>query len=221
MPRESRRTTIIPGTPHHVILRGNNRRRLFSGPRDYLRFLQMLLDAQRKYRCLIHSVCLMPNHVHLMVTADDATSLGLFVKHFAQRYAQYRNKTRNGSGKLFEQRFVAIAVTDEAQLATLTAYIDLNPVRAGIVSKDALQTYRWSTAGLHLGTERVPNALRLLWTPTSWFANLGSNDQERRGAYANLLTRVLERDEVPQINRDPASPADSRRLERPDRTRAA
>lgn len=220
MPRKPRRTTVVPDAPHHIILRGNNRRRLFSGPADYHRFLHFLLDASRKYGCPLHALCLMPNHVHLLVHCDGADSLGSFVKHFAQRYAQYRNKRRGASGKLFEERYISLPVTSEDQLATLTAYIDLNPVRANIAPGGRPEAYRWSTAKLHLGLGRVPSALRQLWVPTDWFLGLGPDELDRAEAYSRLLGDAVRRDEVPRIHQDPAVLAHGRRVERPDRTRA-
>src|SRR5581483_10875885 len=120
---------IIPGLPHHLILRGNNRRRLFSYPTEYSRFLWDMWRAQRRAPVAVHAIMLMKNHVHLIVTPPDADTLAGWVRGFAQRYAQLRNARRSGSGKLFEERFTRIPIRSERQLAVTMAYLDLNPVR--------------------------------------------------------------------------------------------
>ncbi|HEY7955508.1 MAG TPA: transposase, partial [Polyangia bacterium] len=122
---------VAPGLPHHVILRGNNRRRLFSYPSDYQRFLYYLERGLRDVGCWMHAAALMTNHVHLILSPPDRRALSDCVRAFSQRYAQYRNRRKNASGKLFEQRFAAFPILHERQLAVTTVYVDLNPQRAG------------------------------------------------------------------------------------------
>jgi len=130
MPRTAR--TILPGIPHHVILRGNNRRKLFSYPRDYSHMLHLMGRQIDTNDLALNAFCLMSNHVHLLATPAEETVLARFVKGVAQRYAQIRNRRLQASGKLFEERYYSKAIQSEAHLALATAYIDLNPVRAGI-----------------------------------------------------------------------------------------
>src|SRR3990172_625503 len=141
MPRRPRR--VVPGYPHHLTLRGNNRRRLFSRPTDFLRFLAWLAEALDETSCVLYALTLMSNHIHGIFEPPDEAALSAFVKSFAQRYALWRNRMRGGSGKLFEERFHCTIIEGDEQLAAATAYDDLNPTRAGMVA-DALD-YPWST----------------------------------------------------------------------------
>src|SRR5262245_7810080 len=96
---------IVPGLPHHVVLRGNNRRRLFSSKLDYRMFLYFAGLSLKRCQVGLHALTLMSNHAHLLVTPRHQHDLAAFVKPLAQRYAQLRNEKRNASGKLFEERY--------------------------------------------------------------------------------------------------------------------
>ena len=137
------RRLVAPGHPHHVLLRGNNRRKLFSYPRDYRRFIGYLVAATAVHDVALYHACLMPNHVHLLVAPADGATLARWVQAFAQRYAHHRNSERAATGKLFEQRFKSFVINDERYFEACTAYVELNPVRAGL--DEQLADYPWST----------------------------------------------------------------------------
>lgn len=221
---------VSPGAPHHLILRGNNRRRLFSYPREYRLFLALLERAARQTGCKVHVLCLMSNHVHLLVTPPDRDLLSAFVKRVAQRYAQVRNGSRDASGKLFEERFKSEPVLSDRQLAIETAYIELNPVRAGIV-RNAVD-YPWSSARLH-ALRDSPCVSKTLWTPSSWYEALGDDELERAQRHSEWLAEyerakvggatVQDEDDEcdwEPLAHDPPAADDGRRIERPDRKRA-
>lgn len=191
MARQSR--IVIPGAPHHVTLRANNKRRLFSYACEYHRFLYFLGRAQVATSCSMHALVLMTNHVHLVVTPPDVKALSEFVKLLSQRYAQTRNQRRGGSGHLFEERFNSVPITSERQLALTTAYDDLNPVRAGMTARP--DEYAWSTYALH--TNQVSSIPRGLWTPTHWYLELGATPDARAVGYRKWIDACLERDERP------------------------
>lgn len=176
------------------MLRGNNRRRLFSYPSDYRRFLWDLGLALRLGQCLLHALALMKNHVHLILTPIDAAALAKLIQRTAQRYAQQRNALRETTGKLFEQRYLAKPILSERQLAVTTAYVELNPVRAGIVADP--QDWPWSTYALHAGAPSV--IAPSLWTPSPWYLSLGHDALERANAYAAWVREYRERGEAPE-----------------------
>lgn len=211
----------MPGLPHHVILRGNNRRRLFSYSTDYERFMSYLARAVRKTGVKLHALSLMANHVHLIVTPADAGVLARFVKLTAQRYAQVRNLRRDGSGKLFEERYTCVPILTDEQLAATTAYVDLNAHRAHLVEDPS--AHRWSTYRLHAGLpgSAVPESL---WTPSAWYFTLGATPAARAACYRDFAAAWAAQYHavdaaLPAEDRQPALHA--RRLERPDRSRAA
>lgn len=223
------RTTrnIQPGSPNHIVTCGNNRRRLFSYPRDYLAFLGLLLHALRGTECLLHAACLMANHIHLLVTPPSVRAASECMKRCSQRYAQIRNDKLEASGKLFEQRFFSKPIVDERQLALTTMYIEANPVRAGLM--DGALGYRWSTHSLHLAipASATTNAFAGLWTASDWYQQLGSSSAARAEAYRELFSAYLGSDTTPDhahlladIEELSAS-AYGHRLRRPDGTRAS
>lgn len=192
MARIARSHMVVPGAPVHLVLRGNNRRRLFSRPLEYRFFLRQLAYVQRVIPMRLHACCLMANHVHLLVTPLNADALAAFVKRVSQRFAQFRNARTNGSGRLFEERYAAHRIRNEAHLAIVTAYIDLNPVRAGVVV-DA-RRYLWSTFAMHVGASASPSIAEVTWAHSDWHARLGVCDEDRARAYAAFADECLARD---------------------------
>lgn len=215
MPRTAR--SVLPGVPHHVVLRGNNRRKLFSYPRDYNQMLALIGQQLDRGGVTLNGFCLMTNHAHLLVTPERESILGKFIKGFAQRYAQIRNRRCRASGKLFEERYYSKAIQSEAHLALATAYIDLNPVRAGLTETG--DDYRWSTFSAHAASEPASPYLDL-WSPSSWYLGLADNEAGRATAYRAWTEERLALDEWKDVREDPAvhSGAPARR---PNRTRAA
>lgn len=210
---------MIPDHPHHVILRGNNRRRLFSYRRDYRFFLFRLWHAGRQHGVAVHTSMQMTNHVHLIVTPSTHEDLSNFVRGFAQPYAQFRNRSRSSSGKLFEERYKCIPIESDERMAVTTVYIALNPVRAGL-SEDAAN-YRWSTFRRHAGLEPSEALIEQIWSPSSWFLSLGKDDAERSAAFLGCFEDYRARDEWEDVYKDPPHPDDQKRFERPDRRRAS
>lgn len=219
MPRAPR--FIVPGVPHHVITRGNNRRRLFSYPRDRDLFIRLLGKGLRLKNCSSYALTLLTNHVHAMTTPLGESSMPAWVKYFSQRYAQHRNRDRNGSGKLFEQSYFSKVIKTEAQLAITTMYIEANPLRAGIVT-DPLD-YRWSTYPIHAGQPALSAVPIDYWTPSGWYMSLGNTATERADCYRRLFADYAKREVTPEhvdecVRFEKSGYAHSER--RPDRTRA-
>ncbi|MGB5545085.1 MAG: transposase [Polyangiales bacterium] len=216
MPRTARQ--VFEGVPHHIVLRGNNRRRLFSYPRDYLLFIRLICADVERSNVSAHALCLMPNHVHLLATPFKSDSFERFVKRVAQRYAQVRNRRYGTTGKLFEQRYYSKPMKSEAQLAIVTAYIDLNPVRAHLVEDG--NDYAWSTHRIHSGLSCLTPGLKKLWSPTDWYLRLGPEPAEREAVYRDWISECRDRDNWDEIRKDPPSPKGGAPT-RPNRSRAA
>jgi putative transposase len=212
------------GLPHHLIVRGNNRRRLFSYFSDYRRFIWYVGRATLDCGCRLHALTLMSNHVHLIVTPTATLQLARFVKRFAQRYAQYRNSSRDASGKLFEQKYFSEPILDDNQLAVTTAYVELNAVRAGMV--DDPFAYRWTTYSHHIGRGSPGEIPGAIWTPSEWYLGLGQSADVRAARYAAWVADCRARDTPPSRVQEIAaiehlSDGDYRHeIVRPDRSRA-
>jgi putative transposase len=214
----------VPDYPHHLVLRANNRRRLFSYPSDYLGFLRYLEEALERTDVVLHALTLMTNHVHMIVRAPGVDVMARFVKLTAQRYAQRRNRERTASGKLFEARYWSDPIVDDEQLAVVTYYSDVNALRAGLVDDPA--DHRWSTYAIHAGQPERSSIPMDLWTPSPWYLALASTAKVRASRYRERVSYYLERHTQPKrmtaIRAAEALSASAygRRLERPDGTQA-
>jgi putative transposase len=141
MPRKPR--FFVPGIPGHAIQRGNNRQAVFFENEDYRVYLGWLKLAAEKYRCDIHAYVLMTNHVHLLVTPARRDSISGLFQYVGRHYVAYVNHTYGRTGTLWEGRYKASLIEEERYLLTCYRYIELNPVRAGIVSSP--EQYDWSS----------------------------------------------------------------------------
>jgi len=187
MPRGPREVEV--DWPYHLVIRGNNRRRLFSYPRDYERFIRGLREARLRAPCHIHSVGLMTNHAHLMVRPQTKTALAELMKPTLQNYAQWRNRKRAASGKLFEQRFYSKKIENDRHFGCCQAYVETNADRAGILVPE----YRWSTLGLSTG--KASRELRKRFDfvePSSWYLELGATREKREQEYRSWVRLTLD-----------------------------
>jgi putative transposase len=183
VPRRAR--LAVPGIPWHIIQRGNNRSACFYADEDYRYYLETLGDQAQTHGCAIHAYVLMTNHVHLLLTPDRKDSAASLMKQLGQRYVQYVNRTYRRSGTLWEGRFKSCLAQNEAYVLTCYRYIELNPVRAGMVSAPA--DYRWSSYRANgLGKADA------LVQPHEQYMRLGHNPDERLAAYRALFSAHLE-----------------------------
>ena len=190
MPRRARLSH--PGIPWHIIQRGNNRAVCFHGEQDYQFYLQYVKEFADKFGCAVHAYVLMTNHVHLLLTPAREDSAALLMKHLGQRYVQYINRTYQRSGTLWEGRFRSCLTQSEEYVLACYRYIELNPVRAGMVMRP--QDYRWTS--YHANGLGKANALL---TPQDEYRRLGKNDSERREAYRALFKAHMEPERVDEI----------------------
>ena len=190
MPRRARLS--VPGIPWHIIQRGNNRAVCFYAEEDYRFYLEHLDDLARRFGCAIHAYVLMTNHVHLLLTPKGTDSAALLMKHLGQRYVQYVNRTYRRSGALWEGRFRSCLTQSEDYVLACYRYIELNPVRAGIVRHP--KEYRWSSYAAN-GLGRAD----ALVIPQREYLRLGKADAERRTAYRELLKAHMEPEVLNEI----------------------
>ncbi len=141
MPRQPRYE--VAGLPQHIVQRGNNRQPIFFEESDYRRFLDDLKEAAEKTQCQVHAFVLMTNHVHLLATPTTDKGLSQLMQSIGRRYVQYINTSYKRSGTLWEGRYKASLIDEDNYLLTCMRYIELNPVRAGIVENPS--AYQWSS----------------------------------------------------------------------------
>ena len=192
MPRRSR--IIVPNIPLHIIQRGNNRQSCFFAEEDYLFYLDWLEEYAKSTDCSIHAFVLMTNHVHILLTPERSDSAGNLMKRLGQRYVQYINRTYKRSGTLWEGRFRSSIIQQQEYLFSCQRYIEMNPVRAGIVEHPG--EYRWSSYQVN-GQGRSSDLL----SPHPLYLSLGRTDTERQTAYRELFRYELESGEIDKIRK--------------------
>lgn len=183
MPRSRR--VEAPNVPLHVIQRGNNRAACFFGDIDRRFYLRSLTEMAARRGVAIHAYVLMTNHVHLLATPREVGAVALMLQDLGRKYVRVINTIHERTGTLWEGRYKSSLVADERYLLACHRYIELNPVRAGMV--DAPVRYPWSShAHYALGRKDC------LVSEHPAFLALGATPRERRNAFCSLFLEDLE-----------------------------
>jgi putative transposase len=170
----------LPGYPHHIIHRGNNRQAIVTSAADYQTLLAFIEESAKKFSVGVHAYVLMDNHFHLLATPQAADALPLMMQAIGRRYVRYFNDRQGRSGTLWEGRYRSTLIQPEPYLLACMAYIDLNPVRHGLVAQ--ARDYVWSSHGHYAGL-RVDR----LVTPHPLYWALGNTPFAREAAYAEMV----------------------------------
>ena len=181
----------IPGQPQHVIVRGNNRGEIFCADADYRFYLEKLQAACEKHGCDIHAYVLMTNHVHFLVTPHDEHGVSKAIQMLGRYYVQYYNYCYQRTGTLWEGRYKATLIDSERYLLTCMRYIELNPVRAGMVSHPS--EYPWSSYRCNAQGQEDE-----LVTPHTEYLRLGKSE-EVRAAYRQLFKHRISESSLGEI----------------------
>ena len=190
MPRRPR--LLAADIPMHIIQRGNNRNNCFFSNNDYLTYLGMLGEAADSSRCEIHAYVLMTNHVHLLITPLNENSAPSLMKSVGERYVQFINRRYARAGTLWQGRYRSCLVQDERYFMVCQRYIEMNPVRASMVSNPGL--YGWSSYRTYAYGDINP-----LLTPHSLVTDLGLNTTARQLAYRELFDEVIPAKTINQL----------------------
>jgi len=170
----------LPDYPQHVIQRGNNRSPIFVSEEDYACYTNCLLDALHRYAAELHAYVFMTNHVHLLITPRRPDSLARILQSVGRRYVRYFNDRYQRTGTLWEGRYKATIIDSERYLLRCSRYIELNPVRAGMVTHPG--DYRWSSYRAH--ADGVADRM-IVEHPC--YLSLGFTPEERQRAYGALF----------------------------------
>lgn len=190
MPRKPR--FHLSGYPQHVIQRGNNREACFFDAADFRFYLASLGKACTRFECSVHAYTLMTNHVHLLLTPHTDHSISHVMQSLGCRYVRYINQTYERTGTLWEGRYKASLVEAEGYLLSLYRYIEMNPVRAGMVTHPA--DYPWSSYRYHGFGEKDP-----LITPHPLYLDLAADSKTRTRVYRALFGAHLDSDQLHEI----------------------
>lgn len=190
MPRPARLN--LPGIPQHVRQRGNNRQACFFANDDYRLYLHLLVKSCQKHECSVHAYVLMTNHVHLLITPWIPEGVSLVMRDLGRDYVRTINKKYGRTGTLWEGRFRSSLVDEENYCLVCYRYIELNPVKAGMVKHPG--DYPWTS--FRCNTSGQPD---VLITPQEAWSRLGRNHEERKRTYLGLFGKSLTEQEIDDI----------------------
>lgn len=168
----------IPGVAHHVTQRGNRSMEVFFSEDDYRAYLELLAEYGAKAGTAVWAYCLMPNHIHLILVPSHDDGLRAALGEVHRRYARRINAREEWSGHLWQERFHSYPM-DEDHLVAGARYVELNPVRAGLVERP--EDWRWSSAKAHLSGEKggLVDVAPLLERIPDWAAFLEAGTDQR------------------------------------------
>ncbi|RLA50758.1 MAG: transposase [Gammaproteobacteria bacterium] len=190
MPRKPRFNLV--GIPQHVIQRGNNREPCFYAEEDYRRYLNDLQVSAKKFNCRIHAYVLMTNHVHLLITPMTKYGISQMMQALGRRYVYYINKTYKRTGTLWEGRYKSSLIDSDCYLFICMRYIELNPIRAGMVNYPG--EYKWSSYRAN-----AQGDVDFLLDAHPVYLELGTTCIERQEAYRDLFRHYVDNDTLHEI----------------------
>lgn len=139
------------GAFYHVIARGNGGQKVFREDGDYRLYLKFLQEYKKRFGFYVYGYALMPTHVHLLIETGE-TALSKVMQSLQFRYTRNFNIKYRTWGHLFQGRYKAILCERDSYFLELSAYLHLNPVRAGLVEDPS--KYPWSSYPSYMGQEK-------------------------------------------------------------------
>jgi putative transposase len=182
----------IPGWPVHLVVRGNDRQDIFRSEGDRIYFHRCLVERVKRHDVSVHAYVLMTNHVHLLATSTAPGALARVIQSMGRRYVSYFNYLYGRTGTLWEGRYRSSIVEADRYLLACHRYIEMNPVRAGIVAVPG--DYRWSSHRCNAWGR--PDDLV---TPHPLYLSLGPDESARHEGYRGLFECAPDGSELEAI----------------------
>lgn len=186
---------LIPGYPHHIVQRGHDRNAVFVNDSDYQYYLDNLIEWKSKYDVSVYAYCLMTNHVHLILTPNrEGDAISRLMRRLSARQGRRVNRLEQRIGTLWAGRFKCSVIDRDDYLMACLRYVELNPIRAGIVSRP--EEYRWSSYAQRIG---LCNDVWIDVDPVT--STLGKTLATRRRAYARFVEQGVPGSELALIRK--------------------
>lgn len=168
----------------HVISRGNNRGPVFGSDPDYVTYLALLDIYRRKYSMKVYHFVLMPNHVHLLIEPTIDHTISKFMQGITLAYTTIVNNREGRKGHIWHGRYKSLLIERESYLLECGRYIELNPVRAGLVQHP--KDYPWSSYNYLMAGRRSK-----LIDLNPFYELFGIDSQELRSNYKHFVEEAL------------------------------
>ncbi len=178
--------------PVHVIQRGNNRQACFTCNEDIAAYVHWLSEGAKKYHIGIHAWVFMTNHIHLLMTPTSADGISKLMQYIGRLYVRRFNYRYARTGTLFDGRYKSSLVQDDQYLLNCIRYIELNPIRAGLVKEPG--DYKWSSYRSH-----AHGWSSSIWTPHPLYLSLAKRRSVRQSIYRELMNQSLPNEVVDKI----------------------
>ena len=182
----------IPGVAQHIIQRGNNRIDIFHTQRDFEFFLAALRIVCVRYLLEVHAYALLSNHFHLVATPRTPHATSDVMRAMGSKYVRYFNRKYGRTGTLYDGRFRSMTIDSESYWFTCMRYVELNPLRAGLVSM--LDDYSWSSYGAN--GRGIPDELVV---PHPLYLSLGQCAQSRQQSWRQMCGEGLTESQLTDI----------------------
>lgn len=184
MPRCAR---ILPETGYfHIITRGNNRQDVFHDAEDFEKYRWILWEVKQAHPYDLFHFCLMTNHVHMLLGTRPDQPLSLIMKKINLRYAQYYRKKYRYCGHFWQDRFKSLLVGKDNYLLECAAYIELNPLKAGLEKETG--GYEYTSYRYYAFGDKEP-----LLSENPLYGEFGRTMEEKRARYSEFVRKRIER----------------------------
>ena len=174
MPQPPR--SLMDGAVYHVLTRGNNGLPVFHEAADYQRYLQLVATRLRQHHIKVYHFALMPNHVHLVLDVARGPALSEAMHDISLTYALFYKRRYQYRGHLWQGRFKSLLIDQDRYLMACGRYVELNPVKAGLVSEPA--DYAWTSYRTYADGLDNP-----LIAPNPLYETLGATPRARQESY--------------------------------------
>jgi putative transposase len=168
----------------HIVQRGVDRRATFIQKKDYRSYLAALGETSAEFGVSVHAYVLMTNHVHILARPEQEGSVSRMMQQLGRKYVSYFNKEHGRTGTLWEGRFRSSVIRTDRYLLACYRYIELNPVRAGLVQ--SVCEYKWSSYRANAMSQ--PDGLV---RPSDLWLALGKTTEERSRRYQHIFVDVV------------------------------
>lgn len=182
MPRPPR--LLLSQSYYHIMTRGNNKNTVFKQTTDYQYYLELIAKYKDELKFDLFHYCSMPNHVHMLIKTKKAQDFSLYMKKINLSYFHYYRKKYKWVGHFWQDRFKSQPVGKDEYFIQCGKYIELNPVRKGLVSTP--EEYPYSSYGFYVSEEKNP-----LITEDIFYTDLGKIKKDRQKAYKEMVIRDL------------------------------
>src|SRR3989338_4937183 len=184
MPRSPR--LLLPLSFYHVMTRGNNLNTIFRQNDDYDKYLKIVRDLKEIHPFDLYHYCLMPNHVYLLIKTNKESDFSSFMKKINLIYFYYYKKKYGWVGHFWQDRFKSQPIGKDNYFIQCGKYIELNPIRAGLVRHP--KDYTYSSYTFYSEGKTDP-----LITGDMFYQELGNTGKERQMIYKEIIIDELVR----------------------------